>query len=83
MPSQRNSVSAQSDPEKVDSQAFTKTLHRSLSVTSYNNASTKEGDLYSMDDIDPALDKKMRIVNRVCLYSSHSFISILIAEDHR
>jgi hypothetical protein len=73
MPSQRNSISAESDPEKVGSQAFTKTLGRSLSVTSYNNASTKEGDLYSMDDIDPALDKKMGIVNKVCLLSHSPF----------
>lgn len=40
---------------------------RQLSVTSLNDDdSTTEGQLFSMVDIDPALDAKMHIVNNVC-----------------
>lgn len=40
---------------------------RQLSVTSLNDDdSTQEGQLFSMMDVDPALDAKMHIVNNVC-----------------
>lgn len=38
-------------------------VHR-LSVTSID-PSTKEGQMYSMNDVDPVLDMKMRLVNEV------------------
>lgn len=53
------------DPEKRDSGFKSKAL-RQLSVTSLNDDdSTKEGQLFSMVDVDPALDAKMHIVNNV------------------
>jgi hypothetical protein len=54
------------DPERKDSSFKSKAL-RQLSVTSLNDDdSTKEGQLFSMVDVDPALDAKMHIVNNVC-----------------
>ena len=42
-----------------------RTIHR-LSVTA-DDASTKEGQLFSMGGFDPALDAKMRLVNNVSI----------------
>jgi hypothetical protein len=55
---------AQGDPERKDS--FKSKVQRQFSVTSLNDDdSTKEGQLFSMVDVDPALDAKMHIVNNV------------------
>ena len=57
------------DPEygvQKRNESFAAKVHRQLSVTSLNDDdSTKEGQLYSMVGIDPALDAKMHIVNNV------------------
>jgi hypothetical protein len=54
-----------SDPERKDS--FKSRVQRQFSVTSLNDDdSTTEGQLYSMVDVDPALDAKMHIINNVC-----------------
>jgi hypothetical protein len=52
------------DKERKDS--FAAKVHRQLSVTSLDDGSTKDGQLFSMVDVDPALDAKMHIVNNVC-----------------
>ena len=54
-----------SDSKRKES--FAAKVQRQLSVTSLNDdESTKEGQLFSMVEIDPALDAKMHIVNNVC-----------------
>ena len=40
---------------------------RRLSVT--DDVSAKDGQMYSMAGVDPALDAKMNIVNDVCIWS--------------
>jgi hypothetical protein len=53
------------DSERKDSSFKSKVL-RQLSVTFLNDDdSTIEGQLFSMVDVDPALDAKMHIVNDV------------------
>ena len=53
------------DPKRRES--FAAKIQRQLSVTSLNDdESTTEGQLFSMIDVDPALDAKMHIVNNVC-----------------
>jgi hypothetical protein len=57
------------DPEYGDEKrkdSFAAKVHRQLSVTSLDDGSTKDGQLFSMVDVDPALDAKMHIVNNVC-----------------
>lgn len=54
-------VAIDGDPERKAS--FKSKAIRQLSVTSLNDGSTKEGQLFSMVDIDPAMDAKMHIVN--------------------
>jgi hypothetical protein len=57
------------DPEYGDKKrkdSFAAKVQRQLSVTSLDDGSTKDGQLFSMVDVDPALDAKMRIVNNVC-----------------
>jgi hypothetical protein len=55
---------AEGDPERKDS--FKSKVQRQLSVTSLNDDdSMKEVQLFSMMDVDPALDAKMHIVNNV------------------
>jgi hypothetical protein len=57
-----------SDPEYGDQKrkgSFTAKIQRQLSVTSLDAGSTKDGQLFSMVDVDPALDAKMHIVNNV------------------
>lgn len=57
------------DPEYGDKQrkdSFAAKVQRQLSVTSLDDGSTKDGQLFSMVDVDPALDAKMHIVNNVC-----------------
>ena len=67
-PSGKTAIDA--DPEygvQKRNESFAAKVHRQLSVTSLNDDdSTKEGQLYSMVGIDPALDAKMHIVNNVC-----------------
>lgn len=46
-------------------------MRNSISVQSIDEH-TVEGQIYSMNDVDPALDKKMRLVNAVSLLSSLS-----------
>ena len=46
--------------------SFSDRVRNSISVQSLD-ANTVEGQIYSMNDIDPALDKKMRLVNNVGL----------------
>jgi hypothetical protein len=57
------------DPEYGDKKrkdSFAAKVQRQLSVTSVDDGSTKDGQLFSMVDVDPALDAKMHIVNNVC-----------------
>jgi hypothetical protein len=56
---------ADGDPERKAS--FKSKALRQLSVTSLDDESTTEGQLFSMVDVDPALDAKMHIVNNVCV----------------
>ena len=53
------------DYEKGRSTSITQKVARQLSVTA-DDGSTKDGQLYSMTNIDPALDAKMNIINDVC-----------------
>lgn len=54
------------EPERKDVGFKSKAL-RQFSVTSLNDDdSTTEGQLFSMLEVDPALDAKMHIVNNVC-----------------
>ena len=46
-------------------------IDRRLSVTSGGDVSAREGQMFSMTDIDPALDAKMHIVNNVGRQSCH------------
>lgn len=38
-----------------------------------------EGQIYSMNDVDPALDKKMRLVNNVGAFTAHSRALLILA----
>ena len=70
-------VDSKSDPEK---QVYVNDgTHRRSSVTQRtlnqlalhrieDDESTKEGQLYSMNDVDPAMDAKMRLVNEVTIF---------------
>lgn len=40
-------------------------LRGSISVQHVSEMDVKEGQVYSMNDVDPALDAKMRLVNQV------------------
>ena len=42
-------------------------LRGSISVQHVSEDAVKEGQVYSMNDVDPALDAKMRLVNQVSL----------------
>ncbi len=53
------------DYEKGRKSSVSQKVARQLSVTA-DDGSTKDGQLYSMTDVDPALDAKMNIINDVC-----------------
>ena len=54
--------------------SFSARVRNSISVQSLD-ASTVEGQIFSMNDVDPALDKKMRLVNDVGPEPWHPCIS--------
>src|SRR6059058_1866901 len=71
------------DPEYGDKRrkdSFTAKVQRQLSVTSLDDGSTKDGQLFSMVDVDPALDAKMHIVNNVWQALGCSFMSSSVTD---
>ena len=64
-------IGTQSDIEKHGyqgdhrrSSVTQRALHQ-MSLNAGDDESTKEGQIFSMNDVDPALDAKMRLVNQV------------------
>ena len=53
--------------KEVHHGGFAERVRHSISVQSIDG-NTKEGQIFSMNDVDPALDAKMRLVNNVCDY---------------
>ena len=54
------------DSKDPQHHTFRDRVRNSISVQSID-ATTVEGQIFSMNDVDPALDKKMRLVNNVGL----------------
>lgn len=50
--------------KEVHHVGFGERVRHSISVQSMDE-NTKEGQIFSMNDVDPALDAKMRLVNNV------------------
>jgi hypothetical protein len=57
---------AVADSKEAQHHTFGQRVRNSISVQSIDD-NTVEGQIFSMNDIDPALDKKMRLVNDVGL----------------
>lgn len=68
MASEKNAV----DVKDVESHGEDGTMaQRFRHSISGEDKSSIEGQLFSMNDIDPALDAKMRLVNNVCAFRVH------------
>lgn len=61
------------DNPNLDHHGLAHRVRNSMSVQTLDN-DTKEGQIFSMNDVDPALDAKMRLVNNVGILHSDTSI---------